>query len=61
MTFEEALKEMRKGNKVGFEGKVDDFIYRINKDEIEELRSDGEWIPVFLDGWQILSNKWYVR
>lgn len=61
MTFEEVLPKMRQGYEVGLEKTVEDDIYRINNGEMERLRSDGEWFPTFLDGREILSNKWYVR
>lgn len=61
MTFEEVLPKMRQGYEVGLEKTVEDDIYRMNNGEIERLRSDGEWFSSFLDGREILSNKWYVR
>jgi len=61
MIFEEALKKMREGYEVGLEKGIDDEVFRINNNEIERLRYDGEWAPIYLDGEQILSKDWYVR
>ena len=61
MIFEEVLPKMRQGYEVGLEKTVEDDIYRMNNGEIERLRSDGEWFPTYLDGWEILSKDWYIR
>ena len=61
MTFEEVLPKMRQGYEIGLEKIADFDVYRINNGEIERLRSDGEWVPTFLDTLEILSNDWYVR